>query len=368
MGRRQFGHRTETTAENQVRSWRVPVVPRHWDAEVVKEVLMEAGFTQVAITSRMVRKGTATWFVRAAGKEDLASISVCEGKENIEIFILPVQAGLSGAAQEAMETDETGKEVKKAKLGRARRDGNCLAHALGQGLTYLKQDVKQRPARLVRAELHAYMVRFAGFWDGRNTSDEEGKLATFEEYLQEMAGDSKYLGCLELTSASRAFDLTLIVVPVAAEDPPTRHGSGSRTLALWYHGDHYDLLLPDLRPVVRRSLGEAEDLDDLLEEEIPEAPPRPSRRRNNGQAEHIRKNHADVADRFGKAEARIAMVPWSMQLHGPARSADLFAMRQQNVKYGKQLRKIEEMQRQQSQQLIQIGTALAAPQLRPTWL
>ena len=99
MGRRQFGHRTETTAENQVRSWRVPGVPRHWDAEVVKEVLMEAGFTQVAITSRMVRKGTATWFVRAAGKEDLASISVCEGKENIEIFILPVQAGLSGAAQ-----------------------------------------------------------------------------------------------------------------------------------------------------------------------------------------------------------------------------------------------------------------------------
>jgi len=57
-----------------------------------------------------------------------------------------------------------------------------------------------------------------------------------------------------------------------------------------------------------------------------------------------------------------------MQLHGPARSADLFAMRQQNVKYGKQLRKIEEMQRQQSQQLIQIGTALAAPELRPTWL
>ncbi|CAE7880987.1 unnamed protein product [Symbiodinium necroappetens] len=342
MGRRQFGHRTETTAENQVRSWRVPGVPRHWDAEVVKEVLMEAGFTQVAITSRMVRKGTATWFVRAAGKEDLASISVCEGKENIEIFILPVQAWLSGAAQEAMETDETGKEVpagKKAKLELRAvppgvtlktmpRDGNCLAHALGQGLTYLKQDVKQRPARLVRAELHAYMVRFAGFWDGRNTSDEEGKLATFEEYLQEMAGDSRYLGCLELTAASRAFDLTLIVVPVAAEDPPTMHGSGSRTLALWYHGDHYDLLLPEDRakgyrqvcmgPAARcaeepgtTEVAEAEDLDDLLEEEIPEAPPRPSRRRNNGQAEHTRKNHADVADRFGKAEARIAMVPWS---------------------------------------------------------
>ena len=144
-----------------------------------------------------------------------------------------------------METDETGKEVpagKKAKLELRAvppgvtlktmpRDGNCLAHALGQGLTYLKQDVKQRPARLVRAELHAYMVRFAGFWDGRNTSDEEGKLATFEEYLQEMAGDSRYLGCLELTAASRAFDL----------------GSGSRTLALWYHGDHYDLLLPEDR-------------------------------------------------------------------------------------------------------------------------
>ena len=206
----------------------------------------------------MVRKGTATWFVRATGKEDLATISVSEGK------------GLSGAAQareahdlcqepfattigakETMEKDETGKEVpagKKAKLELRAvpsgvtlktmpRDGNCLAHALGQGLTFLKQDEKQRPARLVRAEIHAYMVRksaeFAGFWDGRNTSDEEGKLANFEEYLKEMAGDSKYLGCLELTAASRAFDLTLIVVPVAAKDPPTRlftqtSGGGAR--------------------------------------------------------------------------------------------------------------------------------------------
>ena len=96
------------------------------------------------------------------------------------------------------------------------------------------------------------------------------------------------------------------------------------------------------REIANTAATQAEDLDDLLEEEIPEAPPRPSRRRNNGQeksrrgfvkrsswpcpecgwratghnwqrlkAEHIRKNHADVADRFGKAEARIAMVPWS---------------------------------------------------------
>ena len=224
--------------------------------------------------------------MRAAGKEDLTTVAVNEGSETIEVFILPAMAARKQGFREplrrerpmtfvkekfatvigaagAMEVDASGKEVpagKKAKLERRAvpagvvlkdmpRDGDCLAHALGRGLTYLKQDDKQRPARLVRAELHAYMTRkaseFAGFWDGRNTADEEGKLASFEEYLKEMAGGGKYLGCLELAAASRTFDLSLVVVPVAATDPPTRHGSGSRTLALWYHGDHYDLLLPE---------------------------------------------------------------------------------------------------------------------------
>ena len=131
------------------------------------------------------------------------------------------------------------------------RDGNCLAHCLGNGLTYIKQDEKKRPARLIRAELHAYMARktdeFAAFWDGRNTSDKEGELLNFAAYLKEMALDGKYLGHLELAAASRAFDLTLVVIQVKAQDPPTRHGSGSRMLALWYHGDHYDLLLPENR-------------------------------------------------------------------------------------------------------------------------
>ncbi|CAE7340779.1 Cacna1c, partial [Symbiodinium sp. CCMP2456] len=79
---------TEAGEPVEVRAWRVPAVPRHCDAEVVKEVLEEAGFAQVTITSRMVRKGTATWFVRAAGKEDLATISVNEGKDTVEIYVL----------------------------------------------------------------------------------------------------------------------------------------------------------------------------------------------------------------------------------------------------------------------------------------
>ena len=148
-------------------------------------------------------------------------------------------------AKESTAKDEQGKEVpagKKAKLELRAvpagailqtmpRDGNCLAHSLGHGLTFLKQDNKVRPARLVRAEIHAYMTRkseeFAGFWDGRNAADEEGKLANFAEYLKEIALDGKYLGCLELTAACRVFDLTLIVVPVAPKDPPTKHGTGS---------------------------------------------------------------------------------------------------------------------------------------------
>ncbi|CAE7864888.1 Cacna1c [Symbiodinium microadriaticum] len=245
MGRRQIGHRTETPVAQQVRAWRVPGVPRHWDAEVVKEVLEEGGFEQISITSRMMRKGTATWFVRATGKDDLATISVNEGSDQVELYVLPAMAEQFTTvigAKESTAKDEQGKEVpagKKAKLELRAvpagailqtmpRDGNCLAHSLGHGLTFLKQDNKVRPARLVRAEIHAYMTRkseeFAGFWDGRNAADEEGKLANFAEYLKEIALDGKYLGCLELTAACRVFDLTL---------------------ALWYHGDHYDLLLPE---------------------------------------------------------------------------------------------------------------------------
>ncbi|CAE7771537.1 unnamed protein product [Symbiodinium sp. CCMP2592] len=289
IGRRQLGYREEVKPEEQTRSWRVPGVPMHWGEQAVKEVLAGAGLTAIALTSRMVRKGKATWFLRARGTEEITQVPVTEGADRLDLFVLPaqvarrqigqrtplkperaqmftrekfiIQVGSSQTA--AMETDGDGKETpvgkrcmtevravpEGVKLETKARDGNCLCHCLGDGLTFLKGDKKKRPASLVRADLHDYMKRkateFAGWWDGRDTKDQPDTLQTFAAYLDEMIGEGRYLRLLELAAAARAFDLSIVVVPVAASDPPTRHGEGSRTLALWYHGDHYDLLLPE---------------------------------------------------------------------------------------------------------------------------
>ena len=49
---------------------------------------------------------------------------------------------------------------------------------------------------------------------------------------------------MELEAASRAFGITIVVVPTdAGVQPPTRHGHTDRLIALWYSGTHYDLLL-----------------------------------------------------------------------------------------------------------------------------
>ena len=167
------------------------------------------------------------------------------GDSTIEIYILPANlarrpgarkplrqerplkfakekfATTVGPTGKQMEVDSDGKEApggKKAKfelraiparviLKDMPRDGNCLPRCLGNGLTYLKQDEKKRPARLIRAALHAYMARktdeFAAFWDGRNTADKgsqvfEGLRVAFKTNMYQDQGEPSEVRLYEM--------------------------------------------------------------------------------------------------------------------------------------------------------------------------
>lgn len=286
IGRRQLGTRAVVARENQARAWRLMGAPKHWGTDSITEVLEEAGYKELSLNSRMLRRGQCTWFFRATAKEDFCFIPIKEGQDEIELHVLPATSArqqpgrkplrqertqqfvkerfstTSGATRGALEEGADGKaqpegkrraqEVREVPQGtqlkEQPKDGNCLAHCIGAGLSWAKNDGKRRPARLVRAELHNYMREkkdsFAAWWDGRDCSDKPATYTGFDAYLDEMKGDGQFLGCLEIEAACLAFDLTITVIPVAADQLPTKHGSGKHAFCLWYSGSHYDLLLP----------------------------------------------------------------------------------------------------------------------------
>ena len=286
IGRRQLGTRAIVERENQPRAWRLTGAPKHWGTDSVTEVLEEAGYKELSLSSRMLRRGQCTWFFRATAKDDFSFIPIKEGQDELELYVLPAASArqqpgrkplrpertqqfakerfstTSGATRGDLEEGDDGKvqpegkrraqEVREVppgtKLEAQPTDGNCLAHCIGAGLSWAKNDGKRRPARLVRAELHNYMREkkdlFATWWDGRNCSDKPATYTSFDEYLEEMKVDGQFLGCLEIEAACLAFDLSITVIPVSAEQVPTKHGSGQHAFCLWYSGSHYDLLLP----------------------------------------------------------------------------------------------------------------------------
>ena len=294
LGRRQLGERVNQAEVKVARSWRLPGTPREWTQDTVLDLLKDSGLTDVTITSRMTRKGMVTWFLRAACQEDVVALKVEDGAKTCFYYVLPANPSRQGPAKRTplpyegvfplrgeqfklvpgtaqvlpQAPPDGAKEESQAKrqavtqraapdgteVIEVDRDGNCLPAALAKAIAWHKNSTKVTSALQLRAELVAYMTRkrdlFKDFWDGRNTNDEAGILPNFEAYLKEAAGDGKYMGHLELEAACRLFNLTVFVIPVVAEQAPTRHGSGSFPVALRYevagNGSigHYDLLLP----------------------------------------------------------------------------------------------------------------------------
>ena len=190
---------------------------------------MDAG-----VTSRITRRGVATWFLQAACKEDLVvAINTVVDKEDKIFYVLPsyvarqgfvkravlkqdntftfknesfrVVPDVTAAADKDVEdlADVDAKEESQAKrqavasratpegikLVEIARDGSCLPNAIAKGLAWNKGSTKVASSRQIRGELIAYTTRklayYEAFWDGRDTSDGLDTLASFEDCLKE---------------------------------------------------------------------------------------------------------------------------------------------------------------------------------------
>ncbi|CAE7353716.1 unnamed protein product [Symbiodinium natans] len=300
VGRRQIGERVVHKPEEVIRSWRLADTPCDWTQDTIADLLAGSGLTDMTVTSRITRRGVATWFLRAACKEDLVVINAEVGKETKAFYVLPtfvarqgfikrtvlkqdntftfkhesfrVVPGTATAVNKDAEElpDASAKEESQAKrlavasraapdgvtLVEIARDGNCLPNAIAKGLAWNKGSAKVASSRQIRGELISYMQRklthYEAYWDGRDTSDRPDTLSSFQDYLKEAALDGKYLGHLEIDAACRLFGLTVYVIPTLASDPPVRHGSGSYVMAFQFEPGasgigHYDFFEPSDR-------------------------------------------------------------------------------------------------------------------------
>ena len=109
----------------------------------------------------------------------------------------------------------------------------------------LQQETIGDPAEGGVGDAHAQKTpTYEPFWAGGNSRDEEGKLSTFDQYLEEISKDTSWLGNLELEAASRLFGITCYVIPQAIDQVPVKHGGGAFPIAFYYSGSHYDYLQP----------------------------------------------------------------------------------------------------------------------------
>ncbi|CAE7560353.1 unnamed protein product [Symbiodinium necroappetens] len=290
VGRRQLGVRVDQQHETVVRPWRLSHVPTELTQDEVATILTDAGLEHVVLTGRVARKGGFTWFVRAASKHDVVAIPVQQGNDETTLYLLPATPSRQGpanrvplprqgtklevaqfkvvqkpvdASADAMATGDqvatkrlavSCREVPEGtKLVSIARDGDCLPASISQAIAFHKGSDKPMPASRMRAEVIAYMNRkkefYRGFWDKRDTLDEEGGVPDFDAYLLQAAMPSKYWGHLEIAAAAALFNLSVFVIPTDAAIAPTKHGTGAFPVALQFDrgGDkigHYDVIQP----------------------------------------------------------------------------------------------------------------------------
>ena len=191
VGKRQLGERVLYEVADAVRSWRLAGTPREWTQDTVVELLQGTGLNNLTVTSRITRKGAATWFLRAACKEDMVALNVEEGGEHKVYYVLPTAVSRQGPAG--------------------------------------RQLLRHEAAFVFRNETFKVAPGGAAAGDGAVTTDDR--------------------------AACRLFNLTVFVVPTSPEEVPSRHGSGAFPVTLQYEAGtkggigHYDFLEPTDRNV-----------------------------------------------------------------------------------------------------------------------
>ena len=96
IGRRQLGTRAIVARENQARAWRLTGAPKHWGADSITGVLEEAGFKEISLNSRMLRRGQCSWSFRATA-QDLSLSRKARMRLSCMSFLLRVRGSSLGA-------------------------------------------------------------------------------------------------------------------------------------------------------------------------------------------------------------------------------------------------------------------------------
>lgn len=135
-------------------------------------------------------------------------------------------------------------------------DGSCLYHSFAGAMQAL-HDVKLDPLTL-RAEvithLGKHQERYVQQWNGEapdgtriwsEFTSSETKQEAFAKYLALSKPSTAWAGELEASALGRQYDTKTIIVPrVASFRLACLRKKSKQTVALWFTGEHFDILLP----------------------------------------------------------------------------------------------------------------------------
>ena len=126
--------------------------------------------------------------------------------------------------------------------------GDCLPHALSQGLKRQNVHVDQETVRFKLAtQVAKNSSKYAEFWDGLAPQAAEKKLDTFEEYMRLAGKPGAWLGNLEIQAYAECFHGEVVVHqrqgPPRHFKPPSAVKKPLQPLRLRYDGAHYELIV-----------------------------------------------------------------------------------------------------------------------------
>lgn len=127
------------------------------------------------------------------------------------------------------------------------KDGNCLFHSFAHHFKVCKRSPTEHGA--IRTQAHSTMksknASFDLLWDRCSTDDQP--LATWTDYLAQIATLTKWGGDLELLGAANRYALRIFVI--RRGETTVQYGVGKTSIWLIYRDYHFEPLMLDNNPI-----------------------------------------------------------------------------------------------------------------------
>ena len=273
------------------RVWTLPWLPLHWDDDAVKQ-LLASEFKEIDLLTHRRNRGQLSYRFRATclkGDKDLVALLAETDSGPLTLWASVAPARTLQKAQRKLpqgavpvippkqrstafptttkaisepEIGTDGKPVPGAKRTKCdvrtvpdelktvevAKDGNCIYHAISEGLAWLSGGKIKVEHRELRAKaithLRKHQTAYSAQWDGESPSG--ASMQSFDDYLAASAQNSSYGSPLEVEALARVYDVQIILIPSLADFAVMsfRTSQAKRVLVLWYHDKHVDLLIP----------------------------------------------------------------------------------------------------------------------------